>query len=98
MAWRKGNAPVAAIKQRSYQLHKPEDLTYPNQLWMDACWRPLRGIRPSIASCSTSRQGSTRGQMSTLEKVIEETLHPAFGNIFHQNIDWLGLNVIKGCV
>jgi hypothetical protein len=89
MALRKGNAPVAAIEQRSCQLQKPEDLMYPNQLWMDACWRPLRGIRPLNASSSNSRQGSTRSQISTVEKIIEETLHPTFGNPFHQNADWM---------
>jgi hypothetical protein len=82
MALRKGNAPVAAIKQRSCQLRKPEDLMYPNQLWMDACWHPLQSIRPSNASSSNSRQGSTQSQISTVEKVIEETLHPTFVILF----------------
>ena len=88
---------MAAIKQRSCQPHKPEDLIDPNPLWMDACWRPLRGIRPLNASSSNIRQGSTRSQMPTVGKVIEETLHPTFGNPFHKKAGWLRLNFIKVC-
>jgi hypothetical protein len=64
---------------------------YPNPLWMDACSRPLRGIRPLNAYSLDIRQGSTWSQIATAGKVIEETLHPKFGNPFHKMAEWLRL-------